>query len=214
MKGQLDRLGVGYERIPGVVGLELESEEIKRAFSPVRSLIAMRRKMSLGQIGCALSHLSICRKMIDEGTSAALVLEDDCIISQSFPRQLAEVEKFLDPARPQVFLFNGFGADIDENTSHGIRRSKSGWCADCYVCTLSAAKLLVAKNYPVAVVCDNWKRFRRWFGLELYHVVPAAVKQADAQFDSNIPVRKKIGSWIVRQAFWVVDFLLIKTTGR
>lgn len=211
MREQFDRFGIEFERISGIVGANLKGKELRKVFSPVRSLIALRKKMTAGQIGCALSHLAIYHKMIDGNIPAALILEDDCIFKPFLPSQISEVEKFLDPSKPQAFIFNGHGVRIGENTPLEIRTVKNAWCTDCYVCTLAAAKLLVAKNEPVIVVSDAWKRFRWWFGLELYRVVPSACDQAEAE--SNIQIRKKV-NWLVRQLFWVLDFILIKTTGR
>ena len=213
-KEQLDRIGIEFERFPGIVGASFKGKELRKVFSPVRSLIALRKRMTAGQLGDTLSHLAIYHKMIDGNVPAALIFEDDGILAPFFMKEVEEVERTLDPKRPQVFLFDGYGTDIDENTPPGIRPAKNAWCTECYICTLAAAKLLVAKNEPVIVVCDSWKRFRRWFGLELYHVVPLAVTQADKRFGSDIPMEEKVGSWFVRQVLWIIDFFLILLTGR
>ena len=215
MKKQLDAFGIPFERFSGIVGadyFEKGGATLRKVFSPVRSLIALRKKMTAGQLGDTLSHLAIYHKMIDGNIPAALIFEDDGILAPFFPDQVRDVEKFMDTNKPQVFLFDGYGTDINEKTPPGIRPAKNAWCTEAYICTLAAAKLLVAKNEPVLVICDSWKRFRRWFGLEIYHVVPLACTQAD--FKSDIPVREKVGYWLLRQVFWIVDFFLIKITGR
>ena len=104
-------------------------------------------------------------------------------------------------------------------TRKGVQKYESlGWMNGDYIFLIvpkgAAAKLLVAKNEPVIVVCDAWKRFARWWGLELNVVNPAVVRQADDLFASDIQVRKRIGNWFLRQLLWVVDFILIKVTGR
>ena len=91
---------------------------------------------------------------------------------------------------------------------------KNAWCTDGYVITLAGAKLMLAKNEPIIGVCDSWKRFARWWGLELNIVKPAVVNQANDVFASDIPMEEKLGNWFVRQLFWVLDFFLIKLTER
>ena len=82
-------------------------------FSPVRSLIALRKKMTAGQLGDTLSHLAIYHKMIEGDIPAALIFEDDGILAPFFPQQVKDVEKFLDPANPQVFLFDEPLSNLD-----------------------------------------------------------------------------------------------------
>ena len=215
IKEQLAKFGIPFERFSGIVGADYFKQggkELRKVFSPVRSLIALRKRMSAGQLGDTLSHLALYHRMIDGNIPAALIFEDDAVLAPFFPQQLADVEKRLDPEKPQVFLFDGYGTDIDERTPPGIYPAKKAWCTEAYVCTLAAAKLLVAKNEPVLVVCDSWKRFRRWFGLEVLVVAPLACVQAD--FKSDILVLRKVGWWILRQILWIVDFVLIMVTGR
>lgn len=212
MTGQLERFGIPFERFSGIIGTDFRGAALRKVFHPVRSLIALRKRMTLEQLGDTLSHLALYRRMIDGNIPAALIFEDDSALAPFFPQQLADVEKVLDPEKPQVFLFDGYGAKIPADAPPGIRPETKGWCTDAYVCTLAAARLLVAKNEPVIVVCDAWKRFRRWFGLELYRVIPSACAQAD--FKSDIPMHRKVSWWMLRQILWIVDFILIKVTGR
>ena len=216
IKKQLDGFGISFERFSGIDGTDYFDKggaTLRKVFSPVRSLIAMRKKMTEGQLGAALSHNAVYRKMVEGNVPAALIFEDDSVLSPAFPETLKAIEKVLDPAKPQVYVLNTWGIDV-EALPPGIHRAKKAWCTDGYVITLAGAKLMLEKNEPVIVVCDAWKRFARWWGLELNVVNPAVVRQADELFASDIQVRKKIGSWFVRQLLWIVDFVLIKLTGR
>ena len=213
MHGQLDPLGIPFERFEGIVGADFKGEELKKVFRPVRSLIALRKKMTPQQLGDTLSHNALYHKMVDENIPAALIFEDDSIVDPGFPEVLAEIEKTLDPARPQVYILNTWGIDVSK-LPPGIHRVKNAWCTDGYVITLAGAKLMLAKNEPIIGVCDSWKRFSRWWGLELNVTVPAVVRQANDVFASDIPMEEKLGNWFVRQVLWIVDFILIKVTGR
>jgi len=214
MRDQLDRQGLPFERCRGIAGAEITAEERRRCFSPLRSLIALRKRMTPAQLGVTLSHLSIYHRIVDENLPYALVFEDDSVLQPSFPEALERVRAVLDPEKPQVFLFNNWGLKVAKDAAPGVYRVRNAWCADGYVITRAAAKLIIAKNEPVIVICDSWKRFVRWWGLELHYTVPEAVVQANDRFESDIPVAEKYGNWFLRQTLWVLDFLLILLTRR
>ena len=51
--------------------------------------------MTKGEIGCALSHLKIYQKTVDEDIPYALILEDDTLFDTEFPKYLNDLEIFL-----------------------------------------------------------------------------------------------------------------------
>ena len=213
MRGQLDRLGMAFERFPAVYGRELSPESRAKGFSRVRSFVASKKRLSDAEIGVAMSHVGCCRRMVEEGVRYALVLEDDVVLSDGFPAALSRVEAFLSPGRPQLVLLSGYGVAGAENMPSEIRAEKSAWCADAYVLTLPAAKLILRANDPVITVADSFKRWRRSFGLELYRALPATARQDDETFKSENQVLPKSG-WLVRNLMWMLDWVLIKFTGR
>lgn len=104
---QLKHLDIQYERIPGVYGKKLSAEERRVAFSPFRWWCAMGRVVAPAEIGCALSHYNIYRRMIaDEGLDYCCILEDDVEFSPQFQTTLQKVEKWIEPSKPQVAILN------------------------------------------------------------------------------------------------------------
>jgi len=213
MHGQLDPIGISFERFEGIVGADFKGKELRKVFSPVRSLIALRKKMTPQQLGDTLSHNAIYHKMVEGNVPAALIFEDDSVVDPRILEVLSEIERTMDPDRPQVYILNTWGIDVDD-LPPGIHRVKNAWCTDGYVITRAGAELMLAKNEPIVGVCDSWKRFARWWGLELNIVKPAVVRQANDVFASDIPMEEKLDNWLARQFLWAVDFLLIKITGR
>lgn len=213
MRGQLDGLGIAFERFPAVYGRELTPEARAKGFSRVRSFIASKKRLSDAEIGVAMSHVGCCRRMVEADERYALVLEDDVVLASDFPSVLSRVEAFLSPGRPQLVVLSGYGVEGAETMPPGIRPEKSAWCADAYVLTLPAARLILEANDPVVTVADSFKRWRRWFGLELYRALPATARQDDETFRSENQVLPKSG-WLVRNLMWVLDWALIKLTGR
>lgn len=212
MREQLGRIGVPFERVSAVYGKALTPAEMRERFAGVRSFIASKKRMSASEIGCALSHLKIYRKMVEEDVPVALVLEDDAALGPEFADNLREAAAFLDPARPQVLLFSGHGIAEPEGR-RGIVGIESAWCTDAYCVTQAAAKLILKANFPVITVADSFKRWRRRFGLELYRAFPIAVRQEDVAFGSDIQILPK-SNFLVRNLMWLADWALWKVTGR
>ena len=95
MRGQLDRLGIAFERFPAVYGRELTPEARAKGFSRVRSFIASKKRLSDAEIGVAMSHVGCYRRMEKEDEHYALILEDDVVLSDGFAATLSRVEAFL-----------------------------------------------------------------------------------------------------------------------
>lgn len=213
MQEQFQRLGMEVERFPAVYGKAMTAEELRRDHARVRSYIALQRKMQPSQVACALSHIGVYKAMADRNLPYALVLEDDVKLGDGFPEALDRVEKFLDPSRPQLITFNGYGAADAEGCPPAIRPEKKMWCTDAYVVTRPAAERIRRANYPVQVVADALKRFRRHHGVELYRVVPTTARQMDEQFPTENIVSPK-APWFLRPPLRGLDWVLWKLTGR
>ena len=186
MDGQLKRLGISYERIPAVYGVNLTAEQKRSAYSSFRARLVRGTPLSDGEIGCALSHCAIYRQMAQENIKVALVLEDDIVISVEFPAVLKEAIAGLDKDKGQVVIFSDYGVPQDNRPKHGIVSTDVAHCTDVYLITLPAAKRILATNTPVITVADAWIRWSRLFGIELYHAFPTTVRQDNDRFGTDV----------------------------
>lgn len=190
INAQLKRLHLDYERVPGVYGKSLSSDEFHNVFNAFRWWCAIGRPIAHAEVGCALSHYGIYRK-IRQGESVC-ILEDDVILSNDFSARLEEVEKFVDVGRSQVIMLS---SHKKERIGTGIVRSKDAICTDGYVITKPAAMALLAANLPMVVPCDHWGRWEKKGLIELYHLLPIIVRQNQDVFGTStqahvIPVSK------------------------
>lgn len=174
---QLRRLGVAYERVSAVYGKNLSESQRKNAVNGFRWWCAVGRPCMPGEIGCALSHF----KVWDSGCDLMCVLEDDVILNAEFPKVIAEVERWADPARPQVILLSNHS---NEN-GNGICRSKGDMYTEGYVITNAAAMAIRACNDPLQTPCDWWGRWARRGVIELYHAFPTVCRQDQSQYESG-----------------------------
>lgn len=80
MQARLDALGIRFQRVPGVDGMQLSDDEfaaqtrVNRYYKPIRR----------GEVGCQLSHLKTLRAFLASGAEIALVLEDDAVFLPGF----------------------------------------------------------------------------------------------------------------------------------
>lgn len=80
--------------IDAVDGKNLSEAEIKSVYSQSDSIKTIGRPLTKTEIGCAMSHLYIYQKMLDENIKEAIILEDDVILSDYFaqlPSLIAEL---------------------------------------------------------------------------------------------------------------------------
>ena len=221
---QLKRLDIQYERVSGVYGKKLPTDERRVAFSSFRWWCTMGRAVAPAEIGCALSHYKIYRRMIaDESLDYCCILEDDVELSPQFNSTLLEVERWIAPAKPQVVILNDHQGQY-ARLPPGIHRSLGGTCTDGYVLTRVAARNLLEANFPIIVPCDTWGRWVRQGRIELYHAVPAVVRQMQDVFGTTTAVNRRDVSklsppkWLLHKAKRavgkVLDACLVKVTGR
>ncbi|WP_419952739.1 glycosyltransferase family 25 protein [Methylobacterium sp.] len=76
---------LSFERVSGVDGSKVDA--LTRFFSQIPS-----RSLSDGELGCALSHISVWQKIASGDVDNALVLEDDAAPIRAFPLRFAELD--------------------------------------------------------------------------------------------------------------------------
>lgn len=191
---QLRVLDIDYERVPGTYGKGLQKARLEAAYSSFRWWCAIGRPITVAEIGCALSHYSIYKRMIAEDIPYAFIFEDDVVVSAQFNQVLTSVEGWLDKDIPQVVLFSNHGnLDFSSlspvHTCHGgeieIYQTETGICTEAYCLTLAAVKALLKQNLPMITPCDHWGRWVKNGAIKLYHAVPTTCSQNQAEFGSS-----------------------------
>ena len=202
---RLDGLGIAYERIRAIDGRAFGAEELKKHVRQFRWWCAFGVKATPAQVGCAMSHASIYRKMVEEEISAACIFEDDASLGSAAKRVIDGVAPFLETARPRVVLLSDHSRDktsplltfddIEARSGEDVRLEprKGEWGAEAYCINLAAARRLIEYNTPIAVMCDEWARFRKEGVIELSGALPPVAVQNREAFASTIkePKRKR-----------------------
>lgn len=84
ISNQLSSMGLEYERIEAVEGRHLSESEIKNYFDGKKFELVSSHELVAGEVGCALSHINIWQKIVNENQTGAIILEDDVVLKESF----------------------------------------------------------------------------------------------------------------------------------
>lgn len=179
---QLRKIGLSYERFEAVDAKTLSKVACRQSVNSFRWWCAVGRPIRIGEIGCAMSHYSIYRKM----TEPVCVLEDDVILDSRFPHVLDYVERHLDLSRPQVVLLSNHTRCVPAVSGQPtIQVARGDMYTEGYVITPLAAQALLRANWPLQTPCDHWGRWVKRGIIELYHAFPTVCRQDQAQYVSG-----------------------------
>ena len=172
--GRLRELEVNYERQDAIYGKDMSEAEKRKMVSRFKWWCARGTLPRNGEIGCALSHMAVYKKLIVSGEPCCCVLEDDDELKDGFKEQLVRVEKWIDAKRPQVVLLTNYTKEIDDGTFR-IVPSVGDSSAEGYVITAIAARKIVERFYPVCMPSDSWRYWVKRGCIELYHAFPTVI---------------------------------------
>lgn len=198
---RLNELGVSFVRFPAVLGKTLSAKVRAESLNSFRVWCSIGRRLEAGELGCALSHLGVYRKMISDGVGVACVLEDDVVLHDRFLEQVSRVEKMLVVDSPRVVLLSDrTHANVED---WNILPAKRDWGAFGYMINIAAAKAILAVNFPIQRPCDHW---HTWVGkgvIALYHAYPT-VCDYDHIYESKTATMKTVSDfslphWIVHK---------------
>ena len=164
---ELKKTGLEYEIVAGVDGRELDMADT----GLIDPSFLTRGAFPEGSAGCALSHLSIYRKIIADGLPVALILEDDVKLPADLGRLAEEVAAHLSGAEiallsvdcPEPVRLSRVGA---------VRLSGSRFLAlpidisqprsaAAYLITREACERMIKLFHPIRVNADVWRVFYR-----------------------------------------------------
>lgn len=107
-----------YEIIDAVDGKELP-EDLTNIYDD-KSAIKLHRKLQNSEIGCALSHIEIAKKVIEQNLDYAIILEDDAEPTLQFKHFLKNFK-----LKPNKFDFLMFGCFSSNEWFNGKLKTKN-----------------------------------------------------------------------------------------
>ena len=203
-ENQLVTQGLICERISAIRGSNLTEEQIQQAYDSTANKKHYMKTMSVGEIGCYMSHRATWQKIVDENLDYAIILEDDCKLEPDFhllPTLLAQLKDW-----DYIKLTGPRGRKKIQSTA----KISNGYSIAHYnkipistpgqVVSLKGAKTLLDNSQPFFRPVDvdlqqYWEKKIDIIGIE-----PKLVDTAG--FDSDITAMDKSSARSIKTKFW------------
>ncbi|MEW5562162.1 glycosyltransferase family 25 protein [Enterobacter asburiae] len=187
IEGQLNALSIDHEFIEAVNGKAMSTEELADKTKKINYAFLP------GEIGCALSHQKIYKKMIDENIDSALILEDDVILLDGFSEVIRKIT--LPENSPTVILLSRVNKHYKKplkniTVNHCLHKTQHATTAHSYIINKSGAKSLLSALYPVWMTADKWSLFEDLSLIDVSSVIPHPVDLSNDAIKSTINTSK------------------------
>lgn len=188
ISARLNSLELDFQFVDAVYGKALTQEQLKQIdFEFYPQKYAAKKPLTLGEIGCALSHIKMYEHIVANNIPEAIILEDDAIVSLYFKQILKDVLRKV-PARREIIFFDHGKAKVfpimrnlveryrlarylkpSKNSKRSIIRTTA------YLITQDGAKKLLKFAYPVRLPSDFLTGLLQMTDIQAYGVEPACV---------------------------------------
>ncbi len=187
IESQLSNLNISFEFVKGTLGKDISKDEINMIYDKKKTFKNLCRELTKSEIGCAISHIGIYRKIVNENIPYALILEDDVCLTESLPEILQQLEGQLDHQKPDLILLSNAIVDDKQKESFypNIYPFKSGFFTSSYILTNLSAKILIDDLFPLKDVADCWNRLKKNKVLNIYAIKSALITQNQEEFGSS-----------------------------
>jgi glycosyl transferase family 25 len=190
IKLQFQNINCPFEFFYGINGKELTAKELSLYYDDVKAKKQCGRSLALGEIGCALSHRLVYKKIVEEDIDRAIILEDDSILKEKFSLVTSllsniKINKFIikldlyDDMRGFVLPCH----QIPVNNEYKILHSTTVGFASGYYIDKLAAKAMVGLTEKIFVLADSWDVFRNSIRLRILN---KSIVRVDGRFISTI----------------------------
>ena len=174
--GQLNRLGLAWQRMPAADGKKLDLSDVRLLDS--EGFKRLHGKMPLvGELGCYLSHVWCMQRLLSTDHEYALIVEDDALLGDDLPGVLSDLMAI--PAQWDMVKLSG----MHGGTPLKIGVLSGGHClavplsrytgSSCYLVNRNVAKLFADGLLPMKLPYDH-EYDRAWhYRFKMRMVVPA-----------------------------------------
>lgn len=115
MERMLRNAGIEAERFPAIDGTSINIEKMKQ-----NGELSADIKLRKASVGCALSHISLWRKIKDGNYNSAMIFEDDVIIPDDFWKVYERRMKFI-PKKWDILYFGGSALKGTPINQHALK---------------------------------------------------------------------------------------------
>ena len=215
MEQNLGQLGIEFKFFRAIDAHRGEHVPLSR-YSERKALAEFGRPLSIGEVGCFASHYLLWQRCIVE-REPLVILEDDVLIDDQFPRALAAVRELIGRLR---LIRLGLGFFCDQYSPAGscqgfdvveyMRDKTLG--TQGYAVSPEGAANLVAHAHAWFRSVDCYLRHAELHGVDSYGLLPLPVTHADQRAYPSVIGEERYARR--RMKTQITQFLAIRKTLR
>ena len=177
------------EYVPAIMGKELSPEEIENSFDVEYYKERSRTSLSLGMIGCTLSHRLCYKKLLESEDNFALILEDDAIFSKDIqiilPILYNNIRNIVEPT--VIILSPSYiYTTMTKHENYNLCNCFEATMTIGYLINKSAAYSILNGIIRPHYVADDWYYLRKKAGIAVKAVEPYLIYWDDVKLPSQI----------------------------
>lgn len=189
--------------VEAIYGKDLDEETLAKVYNKNESINLIGRELSKGEVGCALSHISVYQHMVDKHIKQAIIFEDDIHIEKDFSSIIQNMNKF--PDNWEIILLGYFKGSVEKeklvksylrnrtkitDTHKVVRLTQIASGAHGYIINLKGAKKLLEILKPIHLPIDHYTGDEKY--INLYAISPRVVRVHDlfAKKQSNLELER------------------------
>lgn len=154
LEEQLRREHLQYEFVPGVDGQNDDLSQYHFSVLPSWSEPFTRKTMTRGEVGCALSHYQLWKRIVDEHLPYTLILEDDTVLCPDLMSKLTMLNDV-----PYELMYLG-RRPLHESTelqvNESIVRAKYSYGTHAYILSYAGAQKLIGNYLENLIPVDEY----------------------------------------------------------
>jgi GR25 family glycosyltransferase involved in LPS biosynthesis len=178
------------QRLAAVDGAALSDAELQAVYSPQLFRPHNPFPRSIGNIGCFLSHRRAWQRLLNDGLSAALILEDDVELDPGFKASLDFALKVFRPGDYVQFQVRDIGEGHPCLVSDGYHALVSPVVAplrtSAQLVTREAAERLLDTSQRIDRPVDAFLQMTWVTGVPIRIVVPSGIHEVSAAVGGSI----------------------------
>lgn len=184
---RLKDLNISAERFEATIGKNLGEQEFLNWYCPKKNKNSYHRNLTLGEIGCYISHMRVWEHIVTHSIPICVILEDDIIIKSHLTNTIESAEKLknwdlikLSDSRDLPFInTQSLESEFVLGNYFKIPNGAQG-----YILSLEGAKKLLHRK-PFFRPVDVDMQFHSEVGLNIVGIKPYPIA-TDSQFESEI----------------------------
>ena len=174
--------------VEGIDGRAMTCAEQEKVFDQNRAYRRYGRILGCGEVGCTLSHIECCKRLLESGSAYGMIVEDDLVMraGKHLETVLQAILPILKCSHPVIVLLTGDYWFLNKKRlteDFAIARVFDAVCAGAYLLNRAAAEVILKMGK--AHIADDWITIKNQ-GITVKALYPHIADQNRLDFKTTI----------------------------